>query len=165
MRSRMATRVPGCKLCETMFPPLKDQRSRKPWKTEASSCPIVAARVKVKLCCLYVFLENRTANESRKPRVFLSTVSMSLSWGTQHQDLDWLRYVGELTWNSSYVRRSAWKSLRSDFLLQNFLRYQCTISEPKRSEVALSASRKTHHHLPWYCLVIVHQSHIQNIEF
>jgi len=44
------------------------------------------------------FAEKHTVSESRKLRVFLSMVSMTLSWGTQHQDIDCLRYIGERTW-------------------------------------------------------------------
>ena len=46
-------------------------------------------------------------------------------------------------------------------------RYQwasCTKSEPKRSEVALSAPSKTLYHLSWYCLVLVDQRHMHNSE-
>ena len=108
----------ACKPCDTMFPPLRYQRCRWPCWNEAI-CPVVVARLNVKLCCLLsVSRKKHTARESRKPRVFLSTVTMSLSWGTYHQYLSWLIYVGERTWKF-FVCSSICLKISSIFFLSS----------------------------------------------
>ena len=53
-------------------------------------------------------------------------------------------------------------SSTSCWVWAHYQRVSCTISVPKCSKVTLSAPRKVFYHLPWYCLVLVHQRHIHN---
>ena len=55
-------------------------------------------------------------------------------------------------------------SSTSRWVRAHYQRVSCTISVPKCSKVTLSAPRKALYHLPWYCLILVHQHHIHNSE-
>ena len=55
-----------------------------------------------------------------------------------------------------------WPSSTSCWVRAHYQSAPCTISEPKHSEVILSAPSKALYHLIWYGLILVHQRHIHN---